>query len=113
MRTILNRDNAVRAYLWLEMIFLSFLILVTSLYIHFALIPLVGILIAIRLKNDIAQFYRFMYTFTFGIFIIEVYVYIRDQAYIIGTLGLCLSVIFFLLLKREEMCGRTLWVQLI
>lgn len=108
MRTILNKDNAVRIYLWIEMIFLSFLILITSMYIHFALIPLVGMLVAIRLKNDIHQFYRFMYTFTFGIFIIEVYVYIRDQAYIIGTLGLCLSVIFFLLLKREEMAGRTL-----
>lgn len=108
MRTVFNKDNAVRIYLWIEMIFLSFLILITSMYIHFALIPLVGMLVAIRLKNDIHQFYRFMYAFTFGIFIIEVYVYIRDQAYIIGTLGLCLSVIFFLLLKREEMAGRTL-----
>lgn len=108
MRTILNKDNAVRIYLWIEMIFLSFLILITTLNIHYILTPLVGLLIANRLKNDITQFYRFMYTFTFGIFIIEVYVYIRDQAYTIGTLGLCLSVIFFLLLKREEMSGRTL-----
>lgn len=108
MRKTLNKDNAVRAYLWFEMFLLSAIILIMSLYLHFSLIPLIGILVAIRLKNDIQQFYRFMYTFTFGIYFIEIYVYIRDQAYVVGMLGLTLSVIFFLVLKREEMAGRTL-----
>ena len=106
----LTRENAVILYLWTEMIFLSSLIIMTSLYVHFLLIPLIGIFILHRLKNDIKQFYRFMYTFTFGIYIMQIYVYIRDQAYITGFIGLTITLIFFLLLKREENRGVTIWI---
>lgn len=106
--TFFNRDNAVKAYLWLEMIILSTIILLTSSYLHFTLIPLIGMLVAIRLKDDIDQFYRFIYSFTYGLFLLQTYIYIKDQAYYVGMFGLSLTLFFFMILRREQMKGKTL-----
>lgn len=90
------------------MIILSIIIIMTSFYIHFALIPLIGMLVAIRLKDDIEKFYRFIYSFTYLIFLLEIYIYIRDQAYAIGIFGLTATLFFFMVLRREQLKGNTL-----
>lgn len=90
------------------MILLSIIILLSSFYLHFTLIPLIGMLVAIRLKDNIEKFYRFMYSFTYFIFLLEIYIYIRDQAYVVGVFGLTATLFFFMVLRREQLKGKTL-----
>ena len=90
------------------MIFLSCIVMMLSLYTHIIIMPFISIFIAHQLKNDFNQFYRYMYSTTFLIYMMMIYVFIRDQEYLYAFIGLPLATLFFLLLKREENRGVTI-----
>ena len=108
-KKLLTSDNAIKCYLWLEQLSLSALIVFICLLMHSALIPLVGMWIAIKLRTKFDTFYRFMYSFIFLLFMLQIYIYIKDHAMYSAMIGLPLTLFLMLSLRTEELKGRTLW----